>query len=638
MIDNNKQAKPSKTLKNKRPAIDEIAISIPANTFGLNPYINDTNIQRLLGRYYADMLDTEQITLESLGDFAATRLEDQANYSDRTAPPVLKAELDSPSAPKVRRNKVILNPRYEDSQQELYRHGILKKCLTPKIKHPDGTTAQTEAPHMLAFMTQYLASYADISTGCPLAMTHPNALALASRAPTEMRDTYLPQFLRTDGKTMIGGTWATEWAGGSDIRGNTETTIEILDETTGKCRLQGRQYFASAMGFSSWGIIKTVKRLNEKTGKDGIALVFAPSHLDDEWDMPHAANRIENPVAIEHLKEKSGTKGLPTAEISMDGTTGFIIADETQGLRAMMEALGCSRVHNAMAAAGVMQRAYNEALSWAAHRETFGKALLTRADIQADLINLKLNWMAGTSLAFEAARAFDDAFINPQEKYKTTWLRLVTALAKFKTAEQATECTTRATEMIGGTGYTQDHPIERVHRDAMVLRVWEGPKNIQAREVLGMLANGGAEIFLQQLEGIRVKLPAEMAAYAEKLETLNQRIANTFAAMPSYPALTEARGPALMDGLSKILSYALLCNEGAYEATTHNDMTKMLAALDYYEAEDLEHLKLLPHTSRLQEDFGKLITGTPLNDNEAGKQSSAQNISLKNGKPTPEPK
>ncbi len=576
---------------NAQPA----AKTFPTTTRSYNNFTNDSNIQRLLDRHYPAMLARQMQTLENFGAFASTKLDAQAAYSDSIAPATLKHELDNPTAPTKRIGKVYLNEQYKDCQQEIYRHGMLAKCFD--VKQPE--------PHMLTFMAQYMTSYTDISTGCPLAMTHPNALILANRADDTTRKTFLPQFLRTDGKTMIGGTWATEWAGGSDIRGNTETEIDVLNGKAGKCYVNGRQYFASAIGFDNWGVIKTVQHINDETGKEGLALVFIPAYTDEKWD-DAPDTREKNNINITHLKEKSGTKGLPTGEVEMTDAIGYMVADETQGLRAMMEALGCSRVHNAMAAAGVMHRAYNEALFWAANRDTFGGKLLTREDIQADLVHLKTEWLGGMALAFEAARSFDDALTD---KGNAAWLRLATALAKYHTAEKATESTTRATEIIGGTGYTQDHPIERIHRDAMVLRVWEGPKNIQAREVMGMIKQGGAEAFSARMKEIAGSLPASMSGERKNIEHLAAKAASIFRIAKAANGLPAAQAPRVMEGLSKILTYALLCDEAAHELDLYQDQSKLFTAQTYYQNNDLAQLQMRKLNSPLQNEFPRMATG-----------------------------
>lgn len=567
----------------------------PETTRGYNHFRADSNLQRLLHRAYPEMLVRQWAAFEDYAQHACTVLDDQATYSDRIAPPALRQRLDRAVAPEQREPELYLNAEYKDCQQEIYRHSFLAKVFDEV--EPE--------PHIFTFMAQYLTSYTDISTGCPLAMTHPNALLLATRADENIAAKFLPQFLRTDGRTMIGGTWGTEWPGGSDIRGNTESEAFLKDMEQFECFVHGRNFFSSAIGFDSWGVVKTARFKPADGEEEGLVLVFIPSHLDENWD-DDPKSRTANNISIAHLKDKSGTRGLPTAEVEIDGATGYIIADEKNGLRVMMEALGCSRIHNAMAASAVMHRAYNEALFWAANRETFGEKLITREDVQADLVWLKTEWQGGMSLAFEAAQAFDATI---KDENNAPWLRLCTALAKYHTAEKCTEATAKATETIGGTGYTADHPIERINRDAMVLRVWEGPKNIQAREVLGMLARGGAEAFLDRLDEIKTALPGSMNAESKNIDKLRAKAAATFAAMTKNKGLPPHQGPALMDGLAKILTYSLLCDEAAHELAEYNDKSKLLTAQSYYGINKVGAINLRPSKTPLHNQFDKMVTG-----------------------------
>ena len=146
----------------------------------------------------------------------------------------------------------------------------------------------------------------------------------------------------------------------------------------------------------------------------------------------------------------------------------------------MMAALEYSRVHNAVGAAGVQRRALREALQWAKSRRAFGHVLADYPMVQHELLGIRVRFETAALLAFEAALTFDSAIVDTQ---KGTWL-LVTALAKYLTAEGAIRACRATLELVGGNGYTSDYPIARIYRDSQVLTVWEGPANIQALELL----------------------------------------------------------------------------------------------------------------------------------------------------------
>jgi acyl-CoA dehydrogenase len=306
--------------------------NIPPVTRGLNPYALDRNMTRFLKRAAPGLLARQEGRLQALGAFAGGRLDAQAEQSDRHFPARLERGFDDPVAPTGRAGRVVLNPEYAACQQEVYKQGFMAPCFDP---------VQPESA-LLPFVFQYYLSYADIATGCPPAMTHPITMLLATAAPQALRDKYLPQMLRTDGFTPIGGTWATERHSGSDVA---QTITRAEKQADGTVRLHGHNWFASAIGFDRFLTIKTARPDGAPAGAAGLGLYLVPSHVDDEWTVP-------NKIDITHLKDKMGTKGLPTGEVTLDGTVAYELAPAGQGLRMMMTALGCSRVHNAMAAGG----------------------------------------------------------------------------------------------------------------------------------------------------------------------------------------------------------------------------------------------------------------------------------------------
>jgi acyl-CoA dehydrogenase len=386
-----------------------------------------------------------------------------------------------------------------------------------------------------------------------------------------VKDKYLPEILRTDGNTAICGTWATERHSGSDI-GSTVTTA--LKQDDGRYRLQGHNWFTSAFGFKKFMGIKTARVAGAPAGGKGLGLYLVPSHIDDDW-------AVGNNLDITHLKRKLGTRGLPTVEIDLRGALAYEIVPAGQGLKAMMTALGCSRAHNAMGAAGVMRRAYLEALCWASNRETFSKKLIERPMVQKRILDIAVQWMAGSALAFEAARSFDDA---AKDSSKEPWMRIVTALAKFRTAEQAVWCAQKALELVGGNGYTEDYATARQFRDAMVLPVWEGPEQIQALELMRMIAGAepGDTLFLKKLASVCDVLSAAMDREKIKLSALIDTMEESFNTLRAEPQKAELVADEFLHNMSDFLTYALLCDEAAWALAHKHDGTKLLVCRAYH--------------------------------------------------------
>jgi acyl-CoA dehydrogenase len=535
--------------------------TFPHSVRGLNFFDRDANLHLFLERVAPGVLQRRGTVLSRIGAFAGDRLDRQAEQSDQDFPPTLRDLPNHRTAPTGRRNEIRLNQEYEECQQELYKSGIVAVCFNKS--DPES--------HILPFVAMYVVAQSDIATGCPFAMTHPTAYVLDRLAPQAVKDTYLPEILRTDGKTAICGTWATERHSGSDIGGTMTTALRQDD---GRYRLQGHNWFTSAFGFKKFMGIKTARPAGAPAGGKGLGLYLVPSHIDGEWT-------VGNNLTITHLKRKLGTRGLPTVEVDLQGALAYEIVPAGQGLKAMMTALGCSRAHNAMGAAGVMRRAYMESLCWAGNRETFGKKLIERPMVQKRILDIAVQWMAGSALAFEAAHGFDEA---TKDSGKEPWMRIVTALAKFRTAEQAVWCAQKALELVGGNGYTEDYATARQFRDAMVLPVWEGPEQIQALELMRLIAGAepGDKLFLEKIASARDTLPAAMNGEKLNLSALAGTMEDSFTALREEPQKAELVADEFLRIMSDVLTYALLCEEAAWTLANKNDDTKLLVCRAYY--------------------------------------------------------
>jgi acyl-CoA dehydrogenase len=277
----------------------------------------------------------------------------------------------------------------------------------------------------------------------------------------------------------------------------------------------------------------------------------------------------------------------------------------------MMEALEYSRIHNAVGSAGVSRRAFLEAASWASHRKAFGKAIVEYPMVQNELMHLMVRSEAATALAFQAARTFDasqaDDALNP-------WLRLSTALAKYRTAEDAVQCSKRALEIVGGNGYTEEFPTARLFRDSMVLPVWEGPANIQALEVLRLVAGKepGDRAFAGKIRTIVEALPPELAEEKRLLDKGLVDATDALTYLRANPQDGERYARNVMDHMADLLSGALLADEAAYDLTL-GDARKKLIAKHYLEkAFGPNQLNLSAGVDPVHRHFDALVGYAPI--------------------------
>jgi acyl-CoA dehydrogenase len=472
--------------------------------------------------------------LAEFHDWVRTEVDAQANYTDRYAPPTL--ETYDRNGDVV--NRIVANPWYEEQHRELYRRGII------------GLPYAEQAPHLLTFVMGYVLAQGDISLHCPVTLTGAVAYVPGAHAPDVVRQRFLYDVVRMDGMAKTGGTWATEQHGGSDVGATTTTAVHQGNGFA----LHGLKWFTS--NANSGLAVATARPAGTTPGTAGLGLYLVPSHLE---------NGQPNHYRIRRLKDKLGTKGLPTGEIDLLGAEAVEIAQPPDGFKLMMEALEYSRVHNAVGSAGIQRRALREALAWAKSRRAFGHVLCDYPMVQDELLKMRVEFEAGTLLAFEAAITFDEV---QQNRERRTWLRLTTALAKYLTAEYAITATRAALELVGGNGYTSDYPMARLLRDAQVLTVWEGPANIQALELLRLLnpRYRGWEQYQSRLRDIAGRIPEALDKLRDGLEARMRGDAEAVAITLCDEQSTQRHARKLLHRLSQSLAFALLCEAAAQGA------------------------------------------------------------------------
>jgi alkylation response protein AidB-like acyl-CoA dehydrogenase len=159
-----------------------------------------------------------------------------------------------------------------------------------------------------------------------------------------------------------------------------------------------------------------------------------------------------------------------------------------------------------------------EAANYCYHREAFGRRITEYPMVQEQLTDIIVRVEASLALGFEVMRAFEAVKHETLESSKRAWLRLITALAKYQTAEHANVVCRKALETMGGNAYTYDYCLSRLVRDAQVLSIWEGPANIQALEMIRILAKfGGLAPIEDRARCLLDRIPAELRGTGERL-------------------------------------------------------------------------------------------------------------------------
>jgi acyl-CoA dehydrogenase len=327
--------------------------------------------------------------------------------------------------------------------------------------------------HVLNYVAQ-----ASLDTyNCPLAMTDGAARTLLDSGNQSLIDHALPRLLSRDPATMwTSGQWMTERIGGSDV-GQTETVARRDGDAW---RLYGTKWFTSA---TTADMALTLARPEgNPPGGRGLAMFYL--ELRDE------KGRLQN-LRINRLKDKFGTRKLPTAELTLDGVVATPVAGLENGVRNITPMLTITRTWNAVGATLGMQRAVALTRDYASKREAFGGALIDKplhVDTMAEMIAETQGAFLLTFRVVELLGRIESGEATGAEQLMS---RLLTPIAKLTTGKQGVAVASEALEGFGGAGYVNDTGLPKLLADAQVLPFWEGTTNVLSIDTLRALKQDG---------------------------------------------------------------------------------------------------------------------------------------------------
>uniref|UniRef100_A0A0G4GB48 Acyl-CoA dehydrogenase/oxidase C-terminal domain-containing protein n=1 Tax=Chromera velia CCMP2878 TaxID=1169474 RepID=A0A0G4GB48_9ALVE len=372
---------------------------------------------------------------------------------------------------------------------------------------------------------------------CPLAMTDGAARALELLEDgAVMREARAYERLtsRDPSKFWTSGQWMTERAGGSDVSGGTETVavpigglpyshrdslsfpVGGVNHGKGKGedggrgpfwthRLFGVKWFTSA---SDSQMALTLARETGDAGAAGLSLFYVELRRQNGGKGP-----LEG-ISVENLKDKMGTRPLPTAEMRLRGLLARRLAAPGRGVAAIAAMFNVTRVHNALSACACMKALINMASTYAEKRTAFGRLLIDHRLHAEVLADLKAQESAATFAFLRTCLFMGSAEVPMQgaEGFREAplLLRLLTPVLKLWTGKLAITVCQEALECFGGQGYIETTGLPSFFRDACVLPLWEGTTTVLSLDVLRVLRGreGGAalEVFCKDVrESVRLE-------------------------------------------------------------------------------------------------------------------------------------
>jgi acyl-CoA dehydrogenase len=405
---------------------------------------------------------------------------------------------------------------------------------------------------------------------CPLAMTDGAARTLLESGNRALTERAVPHLTSRDpGQFWTSGQWMTESTGGSDV-GASETIARQVD---GEWRLWGRKWFTSAA--TSQMALTLARPEGNGPGGRGLALFYVETRDD--------AGRLDR-IQVLRLKDKLGTRKVPTAELILDGTPAIPVAGTGNGIRQIVPMLTMTRTWNSVCAASFMRRGVALARDYARRRTAFGRPLARQPLHVQTLASMQAEYEAAFHLCFELIHLLGQAEHGEADDDARSLLRMMTALAKLTTGKQAVAVSTEAIECFGGAGYVEDTGLPVIVRDSQVLPIWEGTTNVLSLELLKACGDGAPLAVLRR----RITACAgtcrddRLAAAVSIAGTAADRALAWYrAAADSGPDALEANGRGFALTLGRATALALMCEHAQWSLDHEKDVHARAAAVAF---------------------------------------------------------
>ena len=512
-----------------------------------NQWREDRALQRLLARRLPpDVLRSIEPSLDQMGELAAGELLRLAHESRNVLPEWIPFDAWGRHVDEIRVNAAWRRCRELAAEQGLIATGY------------ERAHAAYSRVHQFALV--YLFAPSSQVYTCPLAMSDGAARTLETLANTELRDTVLPRLLSRDpARVWTSGQWMTERAGGSDV-GLSET---VARRTPEGWQLSGVKWFTSAV---SSEVALTLAR-PEGNGPGGKGLALFLVHTRDAQGRP-------NRVRVLRLKEKLGTRSVPTAELELDGMPRHLLARASDGVRDMAAMLNLTRTWNAVCSAASMRRGLALARDYARRRVAFG-ALLSEKPLHLEtLADLAAEQEAALQLTFHSVFLLGREEAGELDEPGQALLRLLQPVAKLLTARQAVAGASEVLEAFGGAGYVEDTGLPEILRDAQVLSIWEGTTNVLSLEAFRAVARAGAlGPFAAEIRArAGAARAASLAEPARRACAAAEHAERWWAAAPAMgAAASEAGARRFAFTLGRALALALLIEQAQWDLDRDGD-------------------------------------------------------------------
>lgn len=452
------------------------------------------NLKHVIG---ADRLAETELYAEADADTRIAVLTEAAKMAEEALAPLQRNGDLHPA--RLENGVVRASPGYDEGYAAI-RDGGWVSVAAPAEHGGMGlpVTVQTVVNEMM--------SSACLSLSLNPLMTQGQIEALEHHGSDEIKALYLPK--------LIEGVWTgtmnlTEPQAGSDV-GALRSKAEPNGD--GTYAVTGQKIFIS------WGdhdLAENICHLvlarlpDGGPGTKGVSLFIVPKFIPNEAGEPGVANTLK-PVSLEH---KMGLHGSPTAIMSFEGATGWLVGKPHGGIAAMFTMMNNARLGVGVEGLGVAEAATQAAVAFAAERkqgrsplgEAGTGAIIDHADVRRMLMTMKGLTAAARAICLDTAFSLDMARAD-DAAHRAGWAAraaFLTPIAKAFSTDIGNEVAHMGVQVHGGMGFIEETGAAQYSRDVRVTAIYEGTNGIQAMDLTGRkLADGGdaARALLAEVE------------------------------------------------------------------------------------------------------------------------------------------
>ncbi len=426
-----------------------------------NWFEEDPLLQGWLGRSRLDAATLDWI--RGFGAAAAGRFRARADLVERPENLPFVAERGPYNSDTA---EVVLPAATRRSLAEIHGSGLWKASLDERARYA---------------VVYLLNQNGEAGVTCSTACTDGLVRALRSHGSDQRSRERLERLEKADTDQWIhGAQFVTEIQGGSDAATNAARAEPTAD---GLWTLSGQKWFCSNCTADYW--LVTARVAGAPSGHRGIALFCVPRL----WEGAPNGHRILR------LKDKLGTRALPTAELDLEQAIGWPVGALDSGLKNIVATvLVTSRIHNIVAAAAFARRASREAHAYADFRRAFGRRLCEHPLLAASLRRVSETADRTAAGAFATVDAWIASLERPDDDDRALWARVLVSVSKAVVTRRAPGHVYEAMMVFGGNGIEERFcALPRLWRDSAILETWEGPYTLLLMQAHGDLVKFGVK-------------------------------------------------------------------------------------------------------------------------------------------------